>query len=84
MTKCSITGDPSRSSPSSLGGNMTIPNWFNEPYGSLTAREQREVQEYKEYRDSTVQSDTEAYIESLDKLHAELVENQLKLKEQVE
>jgi len=59
---------------------MAIPNWFNEPYGSLTAREQREVQEYKEYRDSTVQSDIEAYIESLDKLHAELVENQLKLR----
>jgi hypothetical protein len=59
---------------------MTIPNWFNEPYGSLTSREQREVQEYKEYRDNTVQSDTEAYIESLDKLHAELVENQLRLR----
>ena len=62
---------------------MTIPNWFNEPYGSLTAREQREVQEYKEYRDSTVQSDTEAYIESLDKLHAELAESQLKLRRKV-
>ena len=62
---------------------MTMPNWFNNPYGSLTAQEQREVQEYKEYRDSTVQSDIEAYIESLDKLHAELVESQLKLRRKV-
>lgn len=55
---------------------MSTPHWFNAPYGSLTGREQQEVAEYIEYRDNTVQSDTEAYIESLDKLHAELVEAQ--------
>ena len=55
---------------------MSTPKWFNAPYGSLTVREQQEVAEYNKYRDNTVQSDTEAYIEGLEKLHAELVETQ--------
>ena len=55
---------------------MHTPNWFCTPYAPLTGQEQQEVAEYIEYRDNTVQSDTEAYIEGLDKLHAELVEAQ--------
>ena len=55
-----------------------IPRWFDSPYSSLTGREQQEVAEYLEYRHSTVQSEREAYMGELDRLHAELVEEQLK------